>query len=260
MTTFEEVQHHEQRLAQMRQQIAELDAEADSLGNAVAVTLAAGQDATGPRARRAEVRQLRADLREAAALLEVQLSTEREAAGKAQAERRMPGIARAYGSVRQELDDDEAKVREVAVAYQVAAERVNERYRALEMLRAEANALAERFGVPAPAFPVTVIPAMREGCAAAVMAAQAVTFLDHAHIRPDTERDEHGVRVRRTYAEIGTTEGFRIITAAGARPWPELTAKQREIVAERERQQAQEAEEMGRFSVEAERSAERRGM
>lgn len=258
---FEKVQQHAQRLAQMRQQIAELDAEAESLGNAVAVTLAAGQDATQARARRAEVRQLRADLREAAELLEVQLGTDREAAGQAEAEQRMVGIARAFGSVRQQLDEDEAKVREAAWHATAAADRVNERFRALEMLRAEANALAERFGLAAPAFPPVVIPARREGCAAAVMAAQAITFLDHAHMRPDTEQDEHGVRVRRTYREIEATEGYRIIMAAGGpKGWPELTERQRAILAEREREKVREAAEMQRFAAQADRSLSRREM
>lgn len=257
MASFEQVQQHEQRLAEMRAQIAELEGEAESLGNEIAVTLAGGKDATQARARRAEVRQLRADLAEAAALLEQQLTTDREAAGKADAQKRMIGVARAYGSVRQELDDDEARVREAAVAYKAAADRVNERYRSLEMLRAEANALADRFGVAASAFPPVVIPAMREGCAAAVMAAQ-VKFLDHAHVRLETEKDEHGLRTRRTYAEIDATEGYRIITLAGGpKPWPALTPQQHEIVAEQERQRAREAAEMRRFATEADRSVQR---
>jgi hypothetical protein len=99
---------------------------------------------------------------------------------------------------------------------------------------------------------------MREGCAAAVMAVQAVTFLDHAHIRPATEQDEHGLRVRRTYQEVEGTEGYRIITVAGGpKAWPELTARQREIIAGRERDRAREAVELQRFAAAADRSRER---
>ncbi|MCX6027091.1 MAG: hypothetical protein NTY23_12695 [Chloroflexi bacterium] len=258
MTTVEQVQKHEQRLAQMSQQIAELDAEAESLGNEIAVTLAAGRDATVPRARRFEVRQLRTDLTEAAALLEQRLATDREAAGTAEAEKRMVGVVRAYGSVRQELDEDEAKAREAAVSYQVAAERVNDRYRSLARLQAEAGALADRFGVAVPDFPSVVIPAMREGCAAAAMTVQGAGFIDHAHIPRATEKDEHGLRTRRTYEEITGTPAYEIITAAGGpRPWPALTERQRAIVVERGQQQAQEAVTMQRFAMEADRSLER---
>ena len=143
------------------------------------------------------------------------------------------------------------------MACRAAAERVNERYRSLARLKAEAEALADRFDLAVPAFPPVILPALGEGCAAGAMAVQ-VTFIDDAHIRPETERDEHGLRVRRTYKEIEAAEGYRIITAAGGpRPWPELTERQRAIIAERERQHAQEADEMRRFATEADRGLER---
>ncbi|MCH7475430.1 MAG: hypothetical protein IIA27_12250, partial [Gemmatimonadetes bacterium] len=44
------------------------------------------------------------------------------------------------------------------------------------------------------------------------------------------------MRTRRTYAEIAGTPGGEIIKAAGPKPWPDLTPKQREIVASRARE------------------------
>jgi hypothetical protein len=238
-----------ERLEDLRRQLADT-------GTALASAEAALREGTGDAEAvvRAEARA--PVLRKAIAELEQHLATDREAAGQAAAQKRMIGIARAHGSVRQELDDDDAKVREAAVAYKEAADRVNARYRGLEMLRAEANALADRFGVAAPTFPPVVIPAMREGCAAAVMEVQ-VKFLDHAHVSPATEKDEHGLRSRRNFAEIAATPGGQIIATVGPKPWPELTDKQREIIAGQERQQAQEVAELRRFATEANRGLQR---
>lgn len=248
--SFEQVQEREKRLAQMHQQIADLTAEADTLGTEVAVTLAAGQDAAKARTRRAEVRQLRTDLTEAATLLGHQIATDREAAGYAEAKKRQTGIARAFGSMRQELDDDEAKVREAAVAYRAMVERLNERFRALTLLRAEAEALRDRFGIEVPALPVVVAPGRREGCVAALMAVASATFLDRGYRPPETEACEYGLRQRRTYAEIAGTPGAEIIEAVGGpKAWPELTAKQAAIVASRAESQAAAAEAMREFAA-----------
>ena len=66
------------------------------------------------------------------------------------------------------------------------------------------------------------------------------------------------MRTRRTYEEVSGTPAAEIIKAAGGpKPWPELTARQRAIVEERARQQTQEADELRRFAVEADRSRER---
>ncbi|MEE8301442.1 MAG: hypothetical protein V3S24_03295 [Candidatus Tectomicrobia bacterium] len=103
---------------------------------------------------RRAVREQRADILEALPLLRDQIAKDREAACTAEAVTRMRGISRAFGSLRQELDDDEAKVQQAAAAYRVAVNRVNERYKALALLKAEANALQDRFGVAAPMLPL----------------------------------------------------------------------------------------------------------
>jgi len=206
---------------------------------------------------RREVREQRADTLEALPLLQDQIARDREVACKTEAERRLTGIQRAFESLRQELNDDEARVREAAAAYKAAADRLNERYRGLAMLKAEAGALAARFGVAAPTFAPVVIPAMREGCGAAALVVGSIKFLDHSHVSPGTERDEHHLRTRRTYAEVAGTPGGEILKAAGLKAWPELNAKQREIVESRVRERQAEAATAARFEGEAARSTQR---
>ncbi len=137
---------------------------------------------------------------------------------------------------------------------------MNNRYRALAALRAEANALQDRFGVAAPMFPPVVIPAMREGCGAAAMTAQSVAFLNHAHVSPATEPDEFDLRTRRSYKEISETPGFAIIKTAGPQPWPPLTAAQEAILDGRKRDAEAEIRESKRFALEGERGMARPGI
>ena len=233
--TFEEVEKQEARAAALEQQAEELAARESDLTKKIAESHATGVGEVDALTReRREVRELRADVLESLPLVRKQVAKDREQAGKVEAKKRTRGISRAYGSLAQELNDDEARLKEAAVAYTAAADRLNERYRSLARLKAEAAALGDRFGVAAPTFAPVVIPAMREGCGEAVRIVDSVRFLDHAYVRQATEHDEHNLLTRRTYREIKGTDGYRIITVAGGpQPWPELTAKQREIVASR---------------------------
>ena len=111
----------------------------------------------------------------------------------------------------------------------------------------------------APTFAPVVVPALRESCAAAT--AESATFLDHAHVRPATEKCEHGLRARRTYQEIADTPSGEILKVPGGpKPWPDLTAKQREIVEGRERERQAEAVTAARFAGEASRTLPRRSL
>ena len=113
---------------------------------------------------RREVREARADALEAFTALQGRIVSDLELACTAEAVRRTKGIKRAFGSLRQEMQDDEVKVQEAAAAYRDAVNRVNDRYRSLAKLKAEAAALTDRFGVAAPTLPPIVIPAMHDGC------------------------------------------------------------------------------------------------
>ncbi len=258
---FEEVHKHEERLVEMRARIGELKEEEEGLAQEIATKMSEGQwNVDELRARRAEARAFRADLTEAAELVEQRLGSMREQAGYSEAQRRVKGIARAFGSVHQELADDEAKVREAATSYVKAVGRINERFLTLAKLRAEAGALADRFAVDAPKLAPVVAPARREGCVAAHKLIDGVGFADHAHITPATEECEHHIRRRRTYREVEGSEAFRIITEAHLVAFPELTERQCEFVEDRVRQKKDEVRTMDRFGAEAARSLQRSGL
>ena len=259
---FEQVQKQEARAAALEAQAKELGEQERDLTKKIAECHATGAgDLDALTRERREVRELRADILETLPLVRDRLEKDREAAGRAEAKKRMKGIARAFGSVRQEMDDAEPRLKEKALAFQAEADRFNGYYRSLACLKAEAAALGDRFGVAAPTFAPVVIPAMRAGCGEAVRIVDSVKFLDHAYVPVATERCEHNLRARRSYAEVANTPGGEIITAAGGpKPWPQLNAKQREIVASREREREEETATVARFGAEAERSIQRTGL
>ncbi len=147
---------------------------------------------------------------------------------------------------------------EAATAYKEAVDRLNARFGALAKLRAEANALADRFpDVVAPTLAPVIEPARRKACIAAALVVDGIAF-DHSRLRsPNIEHDEHRLRTRRTYEEVTGTPAGEIISATGLQQWPELSAKQREIVALREREKRDEADTAQQFGVEAGRSVQR---
>ncbi len=244
---FEQIHQQDARLAEMRQQIATLTVENEQLGLQIAQALASGQDATKLRARRAEARQLRADLIEAAAMLEQGLTADREAAGRAEAERRQVGIRRAFGSLLHEYEQKVGRLREQATAFAAAGEAVNETFRALMTLRAEDAALVDRFGLARSELPPVIAPGRHEGVTAAVMGAARFSGRDTGHVSPTTGTNAFGAR-RRTFEEIKGSPAYEIISQAGLKPFPPPTPAQQ---ADRERQEAASREFAAR--VEAER-------
>ena len=263
--TIVEVEELTDRAASLEQQAKELAEQEQALTQQIAEYHAAGGNkgkglATLMRRRR-EAREQRADLLAALPLLRDRITKDRERACVAEAQRRMTGISRAHGSLRQELDDDEAKVREAATVYRDAVNRVNDRYKALALLKAEAAALTGRFVVAAPTFaPPVVTPAMRKGCGEAAMTVQSVTFLDHSHVATAMEKDEHGIRSRRTFKEVSATPGFAIIQSAGPRPWPPLTEAEQKVLDGRKRVSEAEIRESTRFATKGERAVARHGI
>ena len=160
------------------------------------------------------------------------------AQGKAVAERRRVGIKRAAGSLADQMNQDAQRFIAAVEAVVAAVETMNERYEEYEKYRAEAAALADRFGLDASALvPAVDAPAVRAEVVAAYDALhghnRGLQVADRTErYKPQVEQDEHGLRQRRTFAEIAGTPGYEIITEAGLAPWPELTERQREIVAQ----------------------------
>ncbi len=210
---------------------------------------------------RREAKEDREDVSEAIPLLQARIAELREAASKGEGERRMRGIGKAFGSLRQELDEDVEKALTQAKVYAEAVGVVNDRYRALMLLKAEASGLSDRFGVGAPAFSPVVIPSLRGGCNEASLVVDRARFVNHYHLPPATAKCEHGLRTRRTYREVSNTLTATIIESAGGpKPWPPLSATQHEIVESRERDRQAESRESARFALEGERGMARPGI
>lgn len=163
--------------------------------------------------------------------LETEAAGDQEADGVVAAEKRIVAISRASGSVAASLEDDEEKVAAAAEAYAATVRCLNERYRQLEGLAAESRALVDRFGVAGAKIPTVTPPDGRDGVVAAVRLVAPLAFAGYFSARPSFEEDEHGLRSRRTYEEVSGSEAYRIITSAGLKPWPALTARQQAAVA-----------------------------
>lgn len=185
--------------------------------------------------------------------LDAEEAAERESAARSAAQERMLGITRAVGGLVSALDEDGRRPEAAAQAYAESAQRLTERCDKLQLLRAEALALVDRFAVAGPPLAAIAPPALLPAVRAALAVVQAVGFAGHgAGIQPATEQCEHRLRERRTYAEIAGTDGYAIIRAAELRPWPPLSPRQEQILADREREAAEARRQAARFAAEVE--------
>jgi len=155
---------------------------------------------------------------------------ERDAAQfKAHAQERLLGIVRAAGSLNAALEQDEVRVLQTQEAANKAKTMLNERCDKLAALRREARALADRFGLEAPAIEAPVpatLPVLRELEGVDLHG----TLYAGEMIREMCTRD--GVELhRRTYEEIAGSPGYEIVQAAGLKPWPVPTPEQRRVAA-----------------------------
>lgn len=171
--------------------------------------------------------------------IERQEAEERETTGRKAAVERVKGISRAIGSVIASLDDDEQRVVEAATAYAETVAQLNARYRQVEMLKAESDALVDRFGVNGAKVPPVLPPNRRERSIAAARQIQATELSDYRAILPVTEQCEHRLRVRPNYSEVAGSAAYEIISAAGLRPFAPLNEAQQRIVEERQQEREQ---------------------
>ena len=192
----------------------------------------------------AEIEQLKAELhgptelqRKQARLaeLEAERAAKHLAQGKSVAERRLLGILRALGSVKDQLDQDAERYIAALAMRAKAAETFNARFEQSERLIAEHAALVDRFGIVAKVLEHATAPAVRKDVLDATAQHGFVGLAERTDAyAPQVESDATGLRQRRTFAEIAGTPGYEIIVDAGLVPFPELTERQREIVAERD--------------------------
>lgn len=210
---------------------------------------------------RSEAKEARGDVVQAAAALRTRIEEDLEVASVAAATQRLKDIRKAFGGLRRVLEADEVAVETAAIEFKAKSERVNQRFATLSALRAEAEALGDRFpAVPAgPRFPAITVPARREVLIQASLVVDSVMFRDHGHIAKALEKCEYNLRTRRSYRELGAgTPGAAIIEAAGSKAWPALTERQQGIVEDRARERRAEAATAARFEGEAVRGLQRR--
>jgi len=179
------------------------------------------------------------------ATIEQQLATRREDEGRAAAQARLTGIRRGVGSLLNEYGENRRAVEAAIAAVRQSIVKLNARAAAITGLHDEAAALADRFGLPLPALARLLEPE-------AEIDRTLPAFWQHRQIpHVAIEQDEHHLRERRTYQEVDGSEGYRIIEAAGLKPWPELTEEQRALLAERAADRKQAARDLAKFAEEA---------
>jgi hypothetical protein len=167
------------------------------------------------------------------ARLDAQIAASREAALVSEVKQRLVGIQRAAGSLASALEQDDARGLAAAQEYRRALETLDARFMKIQLLRLEAAALGDRFGLPAPDLPVVTMPGVREAVEEAAKIVAEAPQRRTAYEPTATEQCEFGLRSRRTFAEIAGTPGYDLIQQIGLVPWPALTERQRQIIADR---------------------------
>ncbi len=219
-------------------------------------------EAVGATEHDAEIAQLQSELSEPSereqkaarlAALEAARAAKRAAQFVAVAEKRRVGIKRGAGSLADQVDQDAQRFIAAVEAVVAAARTFGERFEQYEKYRAEEAALVDRFGLDISAsLPVLVAPAVRAAVVAAYDQLRGLWLPERTDaFKPQVEQDETGLRQRRTYGEIAGTPGYATILDAGLPEFPALSERQREMLAERERQQATAQRQLARAASEA---------
>jgi len=178
------------------------------------------------------------------ARIEREERAEREEAGRKLAVERSKAISRAIGSVVASLDEDEQRAADAAKAYIDAVTQLNARYRQIETLAAESDAIVDRFGIGGAKVPKTLPPNRRERCIAIARQIAALEYGDYRSLNPITEQCENRMRVRRNYSEVAGTPSYDIINGAGLKPFSPLSEVQLRMVEDRQRGQEQDRQGM----------------
>lgn len=172
--------------------------------------------------------------------IEIELVGAREVEGVRAAKDRLLGIKRAFGSVQTSIDADVIRVTAAIAALEETIGTLNDRYNQTVTLRAEAAALADRFNVPKPALPIVAPPASRDLAVSLIRLPNTLAAGSSSHPYEAKEVCEHNLRERRTYVEATGTPGGDIIEAAGLKAFPELTERQKDFLAARQREKESE--------------------
>jgi hypothetical protein len=183
--------------------------------------------------------------------LEQEVAAAREQDALQRAKERVTAVSRAVGSVVASTVEDRERVLEAARAFMDAVTRLNERFVQYQGLLAEDAALRDRFGIAGAKIPRVTSPNETASVIAAARLVEAVTYATDRISRPQTEKDAHKLRERRTYGEIGGTQAYTIIQSAGLKPWPQLSERQQEIVTALGTEKEANSEFLAELKVEA---------
>jgi hypothetical protein len=145
------------------------------------------------------------------AVVESQLAERKRADLQRDAKQRVLGIVRAAGSHAASLDDDDRDLIKAAKAYAAALEAINTRFGKLALARHEALALVEVFGLPMPALPQVMVPAMRAAVGEAAEIVTSVRLRDNGYIVSAHDADPHGATLGRNFSELAGTDGYALI-------------------------------------------------
>jgi len=188
------------------------------------------------------------------ARIERQLGRRREDEGIAAAKARIVGVRRACGSLLNEYGKRRDAVQAAVAALAEHILSLNACAGQIRGLHREAAAIADRFGLPAPALQQPKEPEVE------IALTLPPLWFHRPTPPPLIELDDTGLqRERRSYCEVEGSEGYRIIQSAGLKPWPELTPAQRETLAEREEDLRRERTEQAELAREAAFELARRG-
>ncbi|HEY6193434.1 MAG TPA: hypothetical protein VI504_00180 [Candidatus Eisenbacteria bacterium] len=158
------------------------------------------------------------------AAIDAQMAAAAEARGREKAEKRMVGIKAAWGGLTAARRDAVKRVQKQREELAAAIGTLNKQIAGQDSLRQEAEALVDRFSI--------ALPSLKSERPELELDLNLPLVTEHQPFRrPATEKCEHGLRERRTYAELAGTETAEIISAAGLKPWAPLTRRQQESVA-----------------------------
>lgn len=240
--TMAQVRAQAEKAGELREKAVELEAREKELGQAIAEALAAGEDPSGLREERADVRGLLEDMRLALPIIDERTAAMREAASRAEAERRFVAIKRAFGSVKNELEADGDRLMKAADEFASRAGKANERYQRTEELRAEGAALVKRFDLGKLDLPAVLAPARMESVRKAWKIVQTTTSWARAPGRA------FGQRLPPVPADC---PGSQILREAGPKPESDEERQEREAREARVRRRAEREAEQDRQFAEA---------
>lgn len=212
----------EKRLADLRNDLADTQAALLNADERAVTSIANGGDAASEIKEVAEAQVRQATLKKAITRVEKELKENRDTDLLERAKARLlQAIPRADGSLASEYEEDVARLAARAEDLLSALSTLNDRYRARELLRFEAHALAARFSLHGPTLVSLIAPLHLETAGKALFKVQTSGL--HDYFRPSP---------REARRLVSATTGGQLVAEAGPSETERKEAEDRERVAE----------------------------